>query len=280
MASDVALFWALLVAFLVADNLALAPAGGDFLKFGFAGRLRYEPKVRLKVRGRDLVVLNPVNPFDRLVFTRHAAGYLGGAQLRDSSRIVRNPLRGLNRLAMVGSAYLVSLVLLAAASTETGFAVVLAALAAVHLAAWFVSVAIAVAWRERFGLSRYQLFVLATEALFVPAYTVNLSKRIGYRRVLDVPAMAWGMRSLRRIADPSMRELYCLRMAARLDDVVAELDLPEERSGASADTTPRRDPASAHDPLPVPSSVHRLSLSRWVCEARQCLTKSAPQGGW
>jgi hypothetical protein len=268
-ATDVALFWALLVAFLVADNLALAPAGGDFLRFGFGGRLRYEPHVRLKVRGRDLVVLNPANPFDRLLFTRHAAGYVRGEQLRASSRVVRSPLRGSNRLAMVGSAYLASLVLLAAASTATGFGIVLAALAAVHVAAWSASVAIAAAWRERFGLSRYQLFVLATEALFVPAYTVNLSKRIWRRRVLDVPAMAWGLRSIRRIADPSMRELYCLRMSGRLDDVAAELDLSDAA-----------DPATSDSPLPVPSSLHRQSLVRWVSEARQCLTKSAPQGGW
>lgn len=262
MIADVALFWLVLGAFLLADHLVLAPAGGDFLKFGFGGRLRYEPRVRLKMRGRDLVMLNPLHPFDRLVLTRHAAGRASPAQVREATKQVRRALRPLNRLAVVGAAYLVVLVALVLASFEVAFVRVLVALAAVHLLAWSVSMALLFAGRRALGLPASRLVSLGAEAFFVPAYTVNLSRRLAKAQVLDVPAMAWGLRALRRIADPSLRELYGLRLSGRLDDVVAELDLDDDT------------------PLPAPASAHRQALGRWVEEARACLTASAARGGW
>jgi hypothetical protein len=266
---DIALFWTVLFGFLIADSFALAPLGGDFLRFGASGRLRYEPGVRLKFRGRDLVLLNPLNPFDRVVLTRHAAGNLTPLQWRSTRKAVRTPLRALNAMSALGSAYLVSMMVLAGASSGMGFGVVLSLLAAVHLVAWSASVTILLARRKTFGLPTARALSLVVEALFVPGYTVNLSKRVWYRRVLDVPAMAWGLRSLQRMTDPSMRELYCHQMSGRLDDVVAELGLLESEQAAAPP-----------GPSPVDTSPHRRSLNDWVGEARQCLTKSAPQGGW
>lgn len=253
------MFWAVLAGFLVVDNLVLVPAGCDHLRHGRRARLRYEPAARMQALGRDLVALNPLNPFDRIAITTRALGPITGAQLRRAHLDVRARLGRLNALAGVGLVYLLVLLMLMGLSAKLHFGVVLALLAGGHLVFWSIALWLLVRGRAALGLDAARVTVLAAEALFVPAYTINLGKRASYRHRLDLPALALGLRQVRGIAHEGERELYSVRLATRLDDLACDLD-PTDVSGSVG-----AGPVGA--------------LGHWVEQARQCLKASAPAAG-
>lgn len=259
MAQEIALFWLVLAGFLLADNLVLVPKGGDYLRFGMKGRLRYDPAIRLEALRRDLVLLNPLNPFDRIALTPRVAGELNAGQLRTARRLVRSSLAPLNRLSWMGTFYLAGLVVLLAFSWSMHFSLILTALAALHLSAWLIGSLIAALHRDGLHLSGARVASLIVEGLFVPAYTLNLGKRAWYKQRLDLPAMSFGLRALKRMPDDADRELYAFRMGKRLDALAQEWESAGERAG---------------DPAPLPEK-----LGPWVREARACLTASAPSTG-
>ncbi len=246
---EILLFWAVLAGLLFIDNGVLVPPGGDCLRFGRAGRLRYDAGGRIEVRRRDLVVLNPFNPFDRAVLTPRSIGALSAVAYRSSLREVREGQRGANLLSWIGSGYLVALVLLGAASlAAVYFGVVLAVLAAMHLGAWLASLAVMLRFGPRLGLSGGRVASLMVEALFVPGYLVNLGKRVWFKRSVELPALTLGLKQLGRLRDEHGIELERLRLARRIDDIAQSLEL---------------DATAQH----------------WFEEARQCLKTSVPPAG-
>jgi hypothetical protein len=72
--TEILLFWVVTAGFLIADNLVLLPAGRDYLRFGMRGRLVYSAATRLEARGRELVMLNPLDLFHRAAVTTRGLG--------------------------------------------------------------------------------------------------------------------------------------------------------------------------------------------------------------
>ena len=258
MIHEIALFWAIVAGFLVADNFLLIPRGGDFLRFGRLDAFKYEPRSRLEAMGRDLVFLNPLNLFDRAAITASCIGQINASQFRNARRMVRYALPSLNAFAWVGYVYLFAVVVLAAASFRISFELVLFAFLACHAVFWLLTTSMLLAWRHKLALSGYQTFVYAAEALFVPAYNINMSKRLWFRHTLDLPALALGLRQLRSIEDESSREFYVYKLRKRLDDLEADLEIEGPGGEASVDDDGKSDEA-------------RRSL-KWLKEARSCLT--------
>ncbi len=226
MPTDVLAFWAVLAAFLVVDNIVLVPPGGDALRCGWRGRLLYDAGTRLQLRGRDAFWLNPLNPFDRLLPTTAAAGRLAAPQWQATRRTVRGALPWLNRLSALGSAYLVLLIGLLAVSPWQHFGVVLALLGLLHLTAWTVAVVLLQRGRHALPLSTERRLTLAAEALFVPAYTINLAKRVLRHAPQDLPALAVGLHQLRQLrGDTEAEALARFRLGERLQRVEEDLDL-------------------------------------------------------
>lgn len=254
MPTEVALFWLLLAGFLVADNLVLVPAGGDCLQFGRSGRLHYRPGLRLQARGRDLVLLNPLNPFDRIAITQRIGGPAAGAAWRTSRLQLRAGLPGANALSWLGCAYLAAWCVLAVASWHLHFGAVLAALGVCHLLAWAFAVTQLLRHRLALQLSGAQAFGLAAEALFVPAYTLNLGKRVWYRQRLDLPALTLGLWRLKRMAETPDKALYTHQLAERLEAWALDHALDGPEAPASRSHT-------------------------WLQEARACLTTSTRSAG-
>lgn len=254
MPSEVALFWLLLAGFLVADNLVLVPAGGDYLKFGRAGRLHYLPGQRLQARGRDLVLLNPLNPFDRIALTQRVAGPATAPKWRAARQQLHAGLPGANALAWLGVAYLLALMALLLLSFQLHFGVVLAALGLWHLLAWGCGLSLLLRHRRALRLAGGQVFTLAAEALFVPAYTLNLGKRVWFKHRLDLPALSLGLWQLKRMPETSAKALYAHQLNERLDDWALDLDI---------------------DQLQAQPAWQRP----WLKEARACLMASTPPAG-
>ena len=250
MVNDITLFWAVVAAFLVIDNLVLLPRGRDVMRFGVGRSLRYPSSARLQLLGRDLIVLNPLNPFDRIVATQRSIGPWSASEHRVALRTLQRSLTGANALSALGLVYLVAVVGLAAVSFRVPFIDVLMLLLAMHVLAWALAVATLLFARVGLGLSAGRLAALAAEALFVPAYTINLGKRVWFRRTLDLPALAIGLRQLRRVEDAPRRDLLAYELQQRLDAVADELAVP---------------PGDARH--------------TWIEEAKRCLKVSAPSTG-
>ncbi len=256
MTQEIALFWAVLAGFLFADNLVWLPRRGDYLRLGLAGALSYAPGLRFQARRRDLLLLNPLNPFDRVAITGQVAGVLDAAAWRAARRQVRSAMRGVNRLSALGVVYLLALAPLLFVSFHVHFGVVLALLAAVHVSLWLLALWILVASRQQLGLSRQQTFTLAAEALFVPAYTLNLGKRVWFKQVLALPALAVGIRQCQQMPAGDERELYASKLTERLEDWALDIDIEQANPAAAGG-----------------------GLSAWVKEVRQCLKASAAAAG-
>lgn len=221
---EIALFWAVAAGFLVADNLMLLPAGRDYLRFGMRGRLVYSAATRIEAGGRELVMLNPLNLFHRAAVTTQGLGPLTVAGFRLARRQVAKCLPTLNTFAWLGYAYLVCAVGLASMSFAVQFASVLASFLATHLLFAVVSTILLVRRRKTLQLSSYQTLVFAVEALLVPAYTINMSKRLWTKQVLDLPAMSLGIRQARRTSDEFEREFALHQLCERLNLLSAGLD--------------------------------------------------------
>lgn len=274
--SETLLFWAVLSCLLFIDNLVLLPGDADYLRFNGSGRWRYEPGLRLQVRQRDLILLNPLDPFDRMAQTNSAIGKLTPQLLRVSRQRVRSTLRHINLLSLIGSGYLLALAGLAGASIWLYFGDVLLTLLLVHLAIWIAAVAVLFNNRQALCLSRFRAFSLSLEAFLVPGYLVNLGKRVWYRQTLDLPALTVGLRQLKRMPIDSARELYAMQISRRLDELAVDLNI---------DNDPPL-PLDKNDTM-VPSAavVQKIAktatssneaqseeLRDWFKEARQCLT--------
>ena len=81
-----------------------------------------------------------------------------------------------------------------------------------------------------FGLSGSQLAVFVAEGLFVPAYTINLGKRLWFKHTLELPALTLGLRQGKALRDERDKELFVHQLGQRLD--VLETGLPEGESAA------------------------------------------------
>lgn len=266
MIPEIALFWAVVAGFLIADNFLLIPKGGDFLRVGRSGAFKYESCARLEARGRDFIFLNPLNLFDRAAITSSCIGQINAPQFRRARRKVRSALPRLNVFAWVGYVYLVVVVILAATSFLVGFELVLYAFIACHAVFWFLTTSMLLAWRHNLTLSDYQVFVYAAEALFVPAYNINMGKRLWYKHMFDLPALALGLRQLKSIKDEASRELYIYEMGKRLDDLVADLEIEGLGSKASVDECSKNS-----NTVDGKAEAAHAAL-KWLKEARTCLT--------
>jgi hypothetical protein len=254
MPHEVALFWLVLAAFWLFDNLALAPPGGDLLRLSPGGRLRYLPASRLAWRGRDALWRNPLNPFDLVVPCAHTAGFLAPAAWRRAHQALRQAVPTLRALGWLGLAYQAVLLALAVLSWHWHFGAVLAWLLGWHLLAWCVGLGLLLQGRRRLGLGTETLVPLLAEALFVPAYTLGLGKRTARRLGVDLPSISVGLRAWRRMPAGATRELMGWQLGSRLEGLLLD-------HGIDPESDPEADPRSR--------ATH--ALAPWAEAARRCL---------
>jgi hypothetical protein len=282
MISEIFLFWGVLAGLLCLDNLVLLPAGTDYLRFNRRGRWIYEPGMRLQARHRDLIFLNPMDPFHRLAQTDSAIGSLTPQSLRAARQRFRSTLRNTNLLSLLGSGYLLVLAGLAVASIWLYFGDVLLILILAHLVTWVAAMSVLAANRENLYLSRFRTLSLAFESFVVPGYLVNLGKRVWFRQTFNLPAMTIGLRQLKSMPIDAARELYAMQMSSRLDELEIDFDIDTEQprpvrecdaNDPSADTMHKNDDQSTQG-SPFPSEERREEIKHWFKEARKCLATS------
>jgi len=285
--SETFLFWAVIALLLCIDNLVLLPVGADYLRFNRNGRWRYEPGIRLQAQRRDLIFLNPLNPFDRLAQTDSAVGNLTPQMLWVARQRVRGTLRHANLLSLFGSCYLLGIAGLAGSSIWFYFGDVLLTLLVVHLVTWVAAVAVLVSHHETLCPSRFRSFSLALEALLVPGYLINLGKRVWYLQTLNLPALTLGLRQLKRMPIDSTRELYMMQISRRVDDLAVDLNMDSDLD-CFTDKNHTIWPAAGEFDTDIDhfakatmsfDEAQREELRNWFKEVRQCLETSVQAAG-
>lgn len=263
MPGEIVLFWVVATGFLIADNVVLLPAGCDYLRLKASGRFVYDASARLEARGRELVMLNPVNLFHRAAVTTRTLGRVDRRTFRAERQGVLRALSTLNLLSWMGYAYLAATVALASLSFALYFGTVLALFLMLHLVCWAAMSALLVRRRRRLMLSGPKTWVLVIEALLVPAYTINLGKRVWAQRRVDLPAMTLGIRQARRTRHDADRELLVHQLLQRL--ALIEASLPDAEAAT--------DPAPVPGPHTAPQQPRQPArLGDLVKEAKTCLT--------
>ena len=273
MPSEAALFWLVVAAFLFFDNLIIVPHGCDLLRFGRRGQLRYDASGRLTAAGREMVLLNPLNLFDRGLVTTRCFGDIDARQWRRTRSLVGSALPTLNAFSSLGYAYLVLVVFLAALSFQIGFTPALVAFVGLHFLVWSVATSALVLWRSRLQLTRTEAFSSSVEAFFVPAYLMNLGKRLIYKKRVAVSALGLGLRELKRMQDEDERMAFTLKMKNRLD----MLEMTQGYEVAEDDDAPRVPDtvdtrAGDLGSLGAAALIHLSTTQQWIQRARSCLT--------
>lgn len=271
MPSEAALFWLVVAAFLFFDNLIIVPHGCDLLRVGRKGKLRYDASRRLTAAGREMVLLNPLNLFDRGLVTTRCFGDVDPRHWRRSCALVSAAVPTLNGFCSLGYAYLVVVVFLAALSFQIGFTPALIAFMGLHLLVWSIATVALVLRRARLQLTGHEAFVSSVEALFVPAYLMNLGKRLVYKKRVAVSALGLGLRELKRTQDEDDRAGLTLQMKNRLD--MLEMAQGYEVAEDESKTLDPQDTRAGELGSAGAAELNHLSATQqWIMEARACLT--------
>lgn len=277
MPHETALFWLVVAGFLFFDNLIIVPHGCELLRFGRHGHLRYDASSKLTAAGREFVLLNPLNLFDRGLVTTRCFGDVDPRQWRRGRFLLGSFLPTLNAFSLMGYVYMVLVAGLAYISFEIGFTPALIAFVALHVVVWLISVIVLVVQRSQLQLTGYETFSYAAEAIFVPAYLMNMGKRLIYKRKVGISALGLGLRTLKRLEGEDDRALLTLRLKERLE----MLEVSQGHESAHEDTNDSRARAkigggddagfdTGGAGVAVPSQL--TPTQRWILEVKTCLT--------
>ncbi|KRB99611.1 hypothetical protein ASE11_07925 [Hydrogenophaga sp. Root209] len=270
MPSETALFWLVVAAFLFFDNLIIVPRGCDLLRFGRRGVLRYDASSRLTAAGKEMVMLNPLNLFDRGLVTTECFGDVDPRQWKQGRLLVSSALPTLNGFSSLGYAYLVIVIFLAALSFRIGFTPALIGFIVLHLVVWVAALAVLITRRHQLQLSGSAVLGAAAEALFVPAYLMNLGKRLTYKKRVAISALGLGLRELKRVVDGDDREEFTQKLSSRMD--MLEMTQGYELDEASTEDASPWDTRAGDLGAASSAVLNHLSITQqWIMEARGCL---------
>jgi len=195
------LFWVTLLAFLVFDNLIVVAKGKDCLSISRRGRPYYRSRQRNSFAGRDVVFLNPVNLFDRIISTERVTLGEDAHRYKRELRSIESLARDLNSFAYLGYLYLLYLVANCYLSFVFGFEAVVINLLVGHALIWICAVVFVLLLFRGQELPKGKVISVLVEALFVPAYLVNLNKKILRLRESSICALRLHIRALKRVAE-------------------------------------------------------------------------------
>lgn len=198
--NETLLFWVILLGFLVFDNLVVIAKGKDFLSISRHGRPYYKHRQRNSFTGRDVVFLNPINLFDRVISVERVTLNEEKHRYKRELRSIEFLARGLNSLAFLGYLYLLFLVVNCYLSFVFGFEAVVVNLLVGHAFIWMLAAFFVLLHIRAQELPKGKVISLLVEALFVPAYLVNLNKKILLLKDSKICAIRLHIRALKRVA--------------------------------------------------------------------------------
>jgi len=221
--NETLLFWATLSAFLVFDNLISVARGKDCLSVSRRGKPCYKSRQRNTFAGRDVFILNPINLFDRVIYVERVTQKEVPLSYRSELRSIESLAIDLNLFAYLGYLYFLYLGVNCYLSFVLGFEAVVLNLIVGHLLFWTCSVVFVILLLRKQNLPKGGVVSALFEALFVPAYLVNLNKKILRLRHSELCALRIHIRRLKTssLEDADLIRYELLKQTnAALDDEV------------------------------------------------------------
>ena len=194
------LFWVILIAFLVFDNLIIVSPGKDLLSISRKGKPFYKSRQRNTFARRDVLFLNPLNLFDRVIIVEMVTLKEDPHRYKKGLRAIQSLAIDLNSFAYLGYLYLIYLAVNCYLSFLFGFETVVLNLIFGHLSVWICSVVFVLLLFRYQKLPKGGVVSALFEALFVPAYLVNLNKKILRLKHSEISSLRLHLRSLKRAA--------------------------------------------------------------------------------
>lgn len=195
------LFWVTLLAFLVFDNLIVIAKGKDCLTISRRGRPYYKSRQRNSFAGRDVVFLNPINLFDRVISVERVTLSEDTRRYKRELRLLESLARDLNSFAYLGYLYFLYIIINCYLSIVFSFEAIVVNLLVGHILIWICAVVFVFLFLRAQELPKGKVVSILVEALFVPAYLVNLNKKFLRLRESDICALRLHIRALKRVAD-------------------------------------------------------------------------------
>jgi hypothetical protein len=226
--SETLLFWAMLFAFLIADNIVSLAHSEDFLSITRKGHPLYQSRQRNVFSKKTLIVLNPVNLFDRGVIAQLINDEDDRHTYRSELKSIRRVSARLNLLAYWGYIYLAFLSACAYFSFAYSFEAVVIFLLLGHFFHWCCAAALVWFCRKDLGLAASGVAVCLMEALFVPAYLVNLNKKLLRLKHTPICSLRLHIRKLKFASSPS-KELMQYELGKLLHQELENSSAPDRR---------------------------------------------------
>jgi hypothetical protein len=176
--NETLLFWGVLFAFLLFDNLISIGRDVDCLNVSRKGKLSYKLRNRQIFGGKEIILLNPLNLFDRIIFSSKVTASENVAEYKRELRGIERTAKKINFFVYLGYFYLLILIVNCYASLALSFEAIAIELIVCHVVTWVVAVMSVFFLVRDDSLPVRMITIILIEALFVPAYLVNLNKKI------------------------------------------------------------------------------------------------------
>ena len=202
--NETLLFWLVLFGFLIFDNFIVIKQGKDAISISKSGRLFYKNRTRTGFLGKEVVVLNPFNLLDRVVgaqaltLTEHKQDY------KQQLKTFRQYVKSLKIFVVIGWTYLLCLVVGCYFSFAVNFNFVVVPMLVCHFIAWTSSSVAIVLWNKNKTITKIAATTQIIENLLVPAYIVNLNKKLISHTSLELSSMRFYMRNLKRTKEDEL----------------------------------------------------------------------------
>jgi hypothetical protein len=225
--NETLLFWIVLFGFLFLDNFVIVQHGKDSVSINKIGRLIYKSRTRTFLMGRDVLILNPFNLFDRVVCTNKFKLIENRNQYKSEITSLRTYIRSLTTFVVVGWAYMFCLVTCCYFSFSINFEFVVIPLIVCHLTAWLITSSALYFWNKNKTLTTAKLITQIVENLFVPAYIVNLNRKLMAHISMDISSIHFYVRNLKR-EDPYEVEKIKYELVNLIESQIEVEDEPEK----------------------------------------------------
>lgn len=218
------LFWVILFAFLLFDNIQIVAKGKDFLSINRKGKPYYKSRKRNAFNGRDVVFLNPFNLLDAIISVERVTLIEVPNHYKKELRSIQSLTRDLNPFVYLGYLYFLYLGLNCYLSILFGFESVVFSLLLGHISFWFFALVFVFLLLGHHNLPKGKVFSILFEALFVPAYLINLNKKFLGLKNSNICALRFHVRSIKRV-DPDSVDLVRYELISQINDALdAEID--------------------------------------------------------
>jgi hypothetical protein len=219
--NETLLFWVTLLAFLIFDNLIVVAKGKDYLNICRRGKPYYKSRQRNVFAGREVVLLNPLNLFDRVISVERVTKSEEVHHYKSELRSIESLARGLNPFAYLGYLYFFYILANCYFSFVFGFEAIVINLLIGHILIWVCALVFVLFLIRSQEMPKGKVISVLFEALFVPAYLVNLNKKFLRIRHSEICALRLHVRALKRAAkndDDLIRYDLVNQINAALDD--------------------------------------------------------------